>query len=963
MLVTISVLALSLGSFLAPVAPSGGARPAALASAYSIDVWKAENGLPQNSVQAIVQTRDGYLWLGTQEGLVRFDGVQFTIFDAGNTKTLKSSYIRALCEDPAGSLWIGTDGGGLSRFRDGVFTGYTTADGLSHNTVSSLADDADGGLWVGTYGGGLSHRDGAGGFRALTTRDGLPSNLVKAVHRSREGSVWIGTDGSGLGRWKDGALTSYGVGDSVARNTINAIREDARGQLWIGTSGGIYRFKGGRFTPAAIGGAGASAAVYAITEDRDGGLWIGTGGKGLHRLGEDGGGKAASFGLAEGLSNEIVYAIVQDREGSVWVGTGGGGLDRLRRGPFSSVSTRRGLSHDQTSAVLEDRDGVLWIGTWGGGLNRLQGRAREAYTSRRGLSSDIVSSLFEDRRGDLWIGTYGAGLNRLRDGTITTYDHSKGLANDTVWGLCEDRDGVLWIGTSGGLSRREHGVFRSYTSRDGLSNDMVRAVHCGATGVWLGTNGGGLLHLENGRFVSYTTKDGLASDLVYAIYEDTHGVLWIGTGGGLSRYESGTLTSFTTQDGLCESRVFQILEDRNGYLWMSSNKGISRVARKDLETFARTRGGGGRIGCTLYGLAAGMKSAECSGGSQPAGWKTRDGSLWFPTIEGVVVIDPDRTRTSGIAPPVVIETVLVDKSPASSGGNRVYAELPPGSGELEFHYAALSFLDPDKIRFQYRLEGFDEDWIDAGTRRAAYYTNIPPGAYRFRVKACNSDGLWNETGAAFDLRLRPHVYETRTFLGGVLLGGVLLAFALYRLRVKSLKSRERELGRLVRDRTRDLAEATRSLEEANRRQADFVSGVTHELKTPLTLIRLYCETLLYGRGGSDEEQGRYCEIITRECERLSQLVDRVLEASRLERGQKQYHLSEGDLAATVSGTVEAYAKCLARQGFSVATTLSPALPPVRFDPDGITEAVLNLLDNAAKYSGTSRDVSVRLYPR
>jgi ligand-binding sensor domain-containing protein/signal transduction histidine kinase len=935
--------------------------PAELASPYAVDVWKAEEGLPQNSVQAILQTRDGYLWIGTQEGLVRFDGVRFTIHDVGNTASLRSNYIRALYEDRAGNLWIGTEGGGLSRYRDRTFTTYAIAEGLSHTTVTSIAEDRAGNLWVGTFGGGLNLLRAGGDHErprisALTVDDGLASNLVRAIFKDSGGNLWIGTEGGGLNRMTDGVITTYAAEKGLTHGTVHAIHEDKSGSLWVGTGEGLYRFRDGRFSPYPTPNTRAGNTVYAIYEDREGSLWIGTGGGGLDRIEE---GRISAFGAADGLSNGIVYSIEEDREGSLWIGTGGGGLNRLRHGAFSVLSTKEGLTNEQTSLIVEDREGSLWIGTWGGGLNRFTSKGHLAYTPANGLSSSIVSSVFEDTRGDLWIGTHGAGLNRLRDGTITVYDTTDGLANDTVWGMAEDPEGAVWIGTSGGLSRLKDGVFTNYTARDGLSNEMVRPIHSDCEGaLWFGTNGGGLYRFENGRFVMYTTREGLASDLVYSLYEDREGVLWIGTGGGLSRLEHGTLTSFTKEDGLCESRVFQILEDESDNLWMSCNKGIFRVAKKDLAAFSRAKGG--RIGCTLYGRAAGMRSSECSGGSQPAGWKARDGRLWFPTIDGAVVIDPERIRKNTLPPPVVIEEVFIDKKAAPA---EAFAELPPGKGELEFRYAALSLLDPENVRFRYRLEGFESEWLDAGGRRTAYYTNIPPGSYRFRVIACNNEGVWNEAGASFAFRLRPHLYQTGWFYFLLALAVTLATYALYQVRVRHLKERETELARLVHERTKDLAEATRSLEESSRRQADFVSGVTHELKTPLTLIRLYGETLQYERGGTEEERSRYSEIITRECERLTQLVDRVLDFSRIDRGQKQYHLRAGDLAATVSGTVEAYGRVLARQGFSIETELPDALPAARFDPDAISVAVLNLMDNAAKYSGSSKAIHVRLYPR
>jgi len=939
--------------------------PVDLATPYGIDVWKSEEGLPQNSVQAIVQTRDGYLWLGTQEGLVRFDGVRFSIFDTGNTASLRSNYIRALYEDRSGNLWIGTEGGGLTRFRNDTFTTYSTAEGLSHVTISSIVEDPTGSLWIGTYGGGLcrlrlSALDDPPHFDVLTVDQGLASNLVRVVYVDRNGDLWIGTDGGGLNRRREGVLESYGTGEGLALLTVHAIREDGAGALWIGTNGGLYRFEHGRFLPHPLSTRASTAAertVLAIDTDRNGALWVGTQGGGLVRIAE---GRMSTFGPEEGLSSGIVYAIAEDHEGSLWVGTGGGGLNRLRHGSFSVLSTREGLSHDQTSVVFEDRAGSLWIGTWGGGLNRFPPAAKRGahsvYTSKDGLASDIVSSVFQDRRGDIWIGTYGAGVTRFHNGTFTVYDSTRGLANDNVWGMAEDREGALWIGTSGGVSRLKDGAFASFTAKDGLANEMVRPILCDREGtLWFGTNGGGLYRREGGRFVGLTTREGLAGDLVYSLYEDGDGVLWIGTGGGLSRYKRGHLTSFTTKDGLCESRVFQILEDHGGHLWMSSNKGIFRVDKRDLE-----EGAIGRIDCKLYGRAAGMKSSECSGGSQPAGWKTRDGKLWFPTIQGAVVIDPDAVHTNTLPPPVVVEKVVVDGASVSP---HAFAELPRGKGALELRYTALSFIEPEKVRFRYRLEGFQDEWLDVGERRAAYFTNIPPGTYRFRVKGSNNEGVWNESGASFGFRLRPNFYQTGWFFSLTAVSMTLVAFALYQVRVRRLKVRENELARLVGERTRELAEAKQRLEESSRRQADFVSGVTHELKTPLTLIRLYGETLLYDRGGSEEERIRYCDIITRECERLTHLVDRVLDFSRIDRGQKQYHLREGNLADTVSGTVEAFAKYLARQGFAVETEMSATLPPSRFDPDAVSVAVLNLMDNAAKYSGSSKVVSVRLYPR
>ena len=934
-------------------------RDASLADAalrYAVDVWRSEDGLPQNSVHAIRQTRDGYLWLGTQEGLVRFDGIRFVVYEAPDTPGLAGNDVRVLYEDREGNLWIGTEGG-VSRLEKGTLTTFAKEQGLAHPVVSAIAEDAEGSVWVGTYEGGLSRfRDGA--LTRFTTRDGLSSDLIRALHVDRAGNLWIGTDGGGVNRFRDGRFQVYTSRDGLPHDTVYTILEDSRGRLWVGTAeGGLGRLEPGGFANLSSGLGLADQNVYAIYEDRERRLWLGTGGGGLYRIKEQG--SSVSLLPVQGLSNGIVYAIHGDAEGSLWVGTGGGGLNRVRQAPFATVTMREGLSNDMVSTITEGADGTLWIGTWGGGLNRCRGASCRALTTRDGLSSNIVSSVYEDRKGRLWIGTYGAGLDRLEKGRVTVYTTSNGLASDTVWGIAEGGDGSLWIGTSGGLSRLRDGKFETFTTRDGLSSDVVRAVHVDREGVlWLGTNGGGLNRFEGGRFFALTARQGLSSDVVYSIFEDGEGVLWVGSSDGLTRIEGNAVRAFRRRDGLCENRIFRVLEDRTGNLWMSSNKGIFRIEKRQLN--ARARGEPGEITCTLYGKSAGMRSVECSGGSQPAGWTGRDGKLWFPTILGAVIVDPMQVKRNPIPPPVVIEEVIMDRIVLDRGRS---TEIPPGRHELAFRYAAPSFVDPERVRFQYRLDDFNEEWVEADTRRIATYTNIPPGAYEFRVRACNNDGLWNETGASFGFRIRPHVYQTRTFLVGTALAVALSGFGLHRVRIRRLKLRESQLAALVEARTGDLLEANRQLAAANRQQADFVSGVSHELKTPLTLIRLYGETLLLGPGALEEDQKSYYSIIVRESERLTRLVDRVLDYSRIERGERQYALRPGDLTPTVARTVRAYETYLGRQGFSVRLELPETLPSLPFDPEAVAEAIVNLIDNAAKYSGDSKEIGVRLFER
>lgn len=783
------------------------------------DVWTTDNGLPQDTIWSIVQTRDGYLWLGTEGGLVRFDGVRFMVFDKENTPEIKSSSIYALLEDREGSLWIGTSSGGLSRLKDGKFSSYTTKDGLSSDIVECLYGDRDGSLWIGTSA-GLNHlRDGR--VTSYTTKNGLSNDIVRSLYQDREGSLWIGTSGGGLNRLKDGKFTAYTTKDGLSNGIVNSILQDREGLLWIGTAdGGLNRLKDGKFTVYTTKEGLSNVNVRALYQDLQGSLWIGTWGGGLDRFQD---GKFAAYTTKDGLSADQVLSFYEDHEGSLWIGTGSG-LNRFQNGKFTTYSSKEGLSNEIVMSLYQDQEGALLIGTVGGGLYSLKNGRFAAYTNQEGLSNDTVNSIFQDVDGILWIGTDGGGVKRLMHGRITVYTTKEGLSNDIVNSIYQDREGSLWIGTSNGLNRFKDGKFTVYTTKEGLSNNIVWYLYQDKEGsLWIGTRGGGLNRFRSGRFTAYTNKNGLSNDYVTALYQDGEGSLWIGTdGGGLDRFKDGKLTSYTTREGLFDDKVFVILEDSKGHLWMSCNKGIFLVSKKELDDL--DAGKAKRIHSISFGKADGMKSQECQGGSQPAGWKTADGKLFFATVKGVAAIDPEHIKVNEGLPPVIVEYMVGGgiplwasvalagfRRPAFGSSGRL--EIPPGSNKFEFQYTALSFLVPEKVLFKYKLEGFDNDWVDAGTRRTAYYTNIPPGNYTFRVKACNNDGVWNEEGAAFAFRLMPHFYQTWWFYGLCFLTAASVARAAYQVRIRSLKARETELIRVVEEKTRDLREANERIEK------------------------------------------------------------------------------------------------------------------------------------------------------
>lgn len=767
---------------------------------YIQTVWTTEEGLPQNTVTAILQTRDGYLWLGTFGGLARFDGVKFTVFTAAHSAGLKDNRILALYEDRQGALWIGTETGGATRYMQGSFTAFTTQQGLPDNRVTAFCEDGDGALWIATYGGVV--RLNAGQFHTYTTADGLPINAVNAISADPHGTIWAGTS-RGLARFHDGAFTVYSKQDGLLDDGVSFIRANDDASLWVGTEHGLTRLMNGLLS--------ASLRVRLprdVWQDADGSLWMASWEEGILRW--DGHLLAAVAG-ARGLPSNKVRTIFKDREGILWIGTTGGGLVSWKEKRVISYTRQDGLVSDDTYPLLEDREGAMWIGSIGG-LTRLQTGAATAHGLAEGLRGGAVWSLCEDRAGTLWVGRLAQpSLCRLIGSKLACFSETHGWEPAPVFSVYQDRQGVIWVGTGGGrgLARFDGDTFRFYRAADGLVDGEVRFITQTQDGaLWIGATNG-LSRFKDGTFTNYTTQDGLSHNSVRVVYEDADGTLWIGTyGGGLNRFKQGRFSAYTTANGLFDDVVSWILEDARGNFWMSGNRGIFRASRKELSDFAD--GKTAAFTCISYGVADGMPSSECNGGGQPGGWKSRDGRLWFPTIKGVVVVDP--RQMNDLPPPVHIEHMLVNKMPMNLWQQ---IEAPPGQGDLEIHYTALSLVAPEKVRFKYRLEGYDQDWTEAGARRVAYYTNVPPGRYRFRVLAMNNDGVWNETGAVVAFRLMPHFYQTPWFFMLVGAGLILLGWSGYKWRVKRLERRTRQLEIKVTERTAEVIEQKNQLARAN----------------------------------------------------------------------------------------------------------------------------------------------------
>ncbi|MEO6066326.1 MAG: two-component regulator propeller domain-containing protein [Lysobacterales bacterium] len=842
-------------------APAAALDPERAITQYASEVLGTPEGLPQNSVQAIAQTPDGYLWFGTQEGVVRFDGVRFTVFDKHNTPALRHNSVQCLTVTRNGDLWIGTFVGGATRLRNGVFTALTTREGLSSDQVRSIVEAPDGGLWIGTNAGLDHYRDGR--IESFTPAKGLRNDRILAVDFDREGNLWIGTDGAGVARYRDGRFEWFDTRDGLAGDQVRAIWQSRNGDLWFGSyGGGASRLRAGQWTRYTEADGLASDQVTDIREDRDGNVWLATSG-GVSRWSQD---TMSSLSSANGLANDLNVALFEDREGSLWIGSNGGGVTRLRDAKVINFTTREGLSSGNARVVLEAHDGAMWIGT-DQGLNVVRaGRVRRI--EQPGLDARIFS-LAQDDAGAIWVGTHGAGLVRLEGEHVAQHlGVAQGLSNNVVRAILPARDGALWVGTDLGLNRIEGDTIKVWRRGDGLSADPVTALLEARDGtLWIATNGGGLNRFREGRFTAFTAREGMGSDVVFALHEAADGAIWAGTdGGGLCRVQGDAVGCVTSAQGLHDDLVVQILDDGAGRLWMASNRGVFNASLKELEGVIAGRGRAVRS--TRFGASDGMGSPECHGGSQPSGARGRDGRLWFPTLAGVAVFDPAKSRGNPLPPPVRIEAFVVDgKNTPLSRTNA----LAPGHKQLEIHYTALSFVNPDAVAFKYRLAGFNPDWIDADTRRVAYFTNLPPGDYAFQVIASNSDGVWNRDGATLHFTRKARPIETWWFKVLAVLAALGVFAIVFQVLSRRHHARRVELVRLVDERTQALAHSNAELTRLsktdaltgawNRRgatealEAEWQRGIDEA--TPIAALMIDLDSFKayndhYGHGAGDE---------------------------------------------------------------------------------------------------------------
>jgi len=735
---------------------------------FFVHLWQMEDGLPQSAIPAILQTRDGFLWICTYGGLVRFDGQHFKVFDEFNAPGLINSRVTCLFEDNDGSLLIGHETGILTRFQNGKFQQVEIHAAWRNRTIDDISTDEHGDVWVLNADQQLARlKDG----KILTPAGGGPFAYGRLI-KGDNGLLWVMNTGK-ISMMKDGELIPVNFEGITPGMIIQGMAHSRRGGFWISFGGHIKRWDNNRWVEDLGTAPWGSGILAAFLEMRDGYLAAATFDQvdeGLYLLSPKG--DATLFNRANKLSSDWIRCLYEDREGNLWAGSGNSGLAMIRHTELTTANPPDNWQGRGVLSVCPGRESSLWIGTEGAGIYKLQAGKWQHYDEADGLSNMYVWSILEDISGKLWAGTWGYGLFEKGDEQFTALTVT---SNFQVTALLQGKSGCLWVGTGSGLMKlQQDGKLVWSTPNNGSGWSQVKTILQEDTNqLWFGTAGGGLGCFFNGDYRQFRKENGLSSDFINCLYRDSDGILWIGTaGGGLDRLKNGHFASITTQQGLPNNEICDIEDDGNGYFWISTRGGIVRVNREALDDCVD--GKVTYLNCRIYGKYDGMPTIGCSGGFQPAGCRTADGRLWFPTGRGLVVIDPYEVKTNLQAPPVVIEQLSVDGKPYDLAYGLAPLKISPGRHRLEFSFAGLSFAAPEKVRFKFKLEGLEQEWVNDENVSAATFNDVPPGKYTFHVTACNNDGIWNETGATFAFIILPHLWQTIWFKVTVWFGGVLI---------------------------------------------------------------------------------------------------------------------------------------------------------------------------------------------
>ena len=933
----------TLGQELIPYEEMDAARPI---TQYTIKEWNMNNGLPNNAIMDIQKTADGFMWLATFNGLTRFDGIEFNVYNRSNTPELTTNTISTLVVDQDDNLWIGTNGGGLVKYSNGTFTKLNT-DSINGSIITALTEGVQEELWIGTRGGLARLQNGRlSKFEAPELKN---ANVTTLFFDYKE-RLWVGTAAQGIFLIDNNGIMNLGQRHGLQSNFIRAIYVDSKDNVWIGSDRGVAIIDESGIHPMDSVDGAPTTFTNRFLEDPEGNIWVAAH-DGLRRY-------SNKFELVDDtreVGHHIVQSLFLDQEKNLWAGSYRVGLSRLNQSKFLLIGSSEGLNNQVINVTYQD-DSIYWAGT-DDGLICLKDGNIKTFSLGRSSAGNRIRDIFRDSKDRLWICTYAGLLLFENEQVVKRYTVREGLASNNTRRMVEDYSGNLWIGTANGLSSFKDGIFKSYGSAEGLGDKFIMSLFVDRNNtLWVGTNGGGTYRLQQGRFERALSPDA-ANDIVFNITQDNSDALWLSTNRGIIYVKDDLEFNITPNHGLISNNVFQIFFEAPSKVWFASDRGIMRASHDEIiklisgetEALYETR---------TFDRSDGLRTGQITPASRTGA--SSQGEFWFCTLEGLAILESDGIQINEIRANTLVTKVISDQL---DHGLNQQTQLPAGNQRLEVHYAGLSYYAPEKVNYKYKLENFDQNWIDAGTRRVAFYTNIPPGEYEFKVIAANNDGIWSETPATIAVVQEAYFYQTTWFY--VVCGIVLIAFGafLYYLRARGLRQRNYQLAAMVQERTRDIQYQNQSilmqkeeLNQLNTVKDKLLSVISHDLRGPIAAVSGLLGLLKSGHLN-------YQELITQsnrldnEVHSLTYLLDNLLSWSKSQMQGIKLNVETFQLRKVVDDCLTTAQPVSRQKKISVHNQVDSECY-VSTDVNFLQLVIRNLVMNALKFTHENGEISI-----
>jgi signal transduction histidine kinase/ligand-binding sensor domain-containing protein len=939
---------------------------------YNTQSWSVENGLPTSSLLGLCQTSDGYLWISSYDGLIRFDGHEFTVFNKNNTDAFESNTIRSLAEDKYGNLWMTTQGNGLVRYSNGEFKRYGRAAGINH-LYRAIYIDSLNRIWSASPEEGWFYfQDSI--FHFLEHEMSLLNTEVRAIAENSEKGIAFGTFGKGLFIYANNRFTQFTQEEGLLNNWVYSLYFDKNGILWIGTGNGLCYFDGSDFYfQKQVGG----VTVNDILEDKFGHLWVATN-QGLFRKKKDSN-KYEHLSTHNGLPHNFINDFLIDREGNIWMANYKGGLAQLKDGKFTNYTSAGGLHGKVVNAICE-LDKETYLAAFDNGrMSRIEGEKISNYTLKNNLTGKRIRHILKDSKNNLWISTYSGLLKVTQGGREIWLNERTGFPQTKIRLTYEDSEGNIWVGTrnNGIIKINTDNTYSYFNASKGLSANLIMSIEEDCEGnILVGTSEGesGLSIISKDEIIeTFSKKEGFISNVVFNTYCDSEGSIWVAALGGLSLIRDNNVTNFTVKEGLSCDTPYDVIEDKKGYLWLPCSKGIMRIRKSELIDFSD--GIRKRINTRLFTQHDGMIESECNATTQSLA--ASNGNLLFPTINGIAEINPEKILANNFKPPVYVKQLMVDNEPVDLSKKLTFQ---PAAKRFTFEYTAISLYEPEEIDFKYQLQGFDEGWVEAGNNRSISYTNLPHGNYTFSVIASNNDGIWNTTGAHLSFTVLPRFVNTKGFYVLVISLFVLLSYSIYRIRIQQLKRKHQVLEKTIKDRTKEIREKNEELQKQKaeiKTQADFLeeqkkelnllnaskdkmfSIIAHDLRSPLGNFRTMVDMILTApEDFDDDEQKEMLQLLSQNAQSTYELLENLLNWSTSQRGVITYepqHLMVNPVIMDIVGFMSPVA---ANKEIELIANAEENLQ-VYADNNMLRAILRNLIGNAIKF--TRRGGKIEIY--